>query len=347
MTSRPGRFTVVGFSLLAVLAAAFPTACALPGAKATPAVLPPVDEPAPGVAATPRPVGTPRPTPTPDPVLPGRGVPAATAWLLHRGPVAQLGDLAKVAATYPLVVVEADPALNRATAAQIQALQAGGRTKVLAWLSVGAVEASRPVWQKYASVVEAASLGPRAGRPEETWIDPGDAPLAKILVDQLAKPLAATGVDGFLVGDADLAEHLADAADGPCDAGCRQGVLEVLARLRAAFPDKLLVVQGAAGDVIRLGTDGTQKPIAGLLDGVVADQVYAPAYDADAERELLAWRDMKLELAGRPFFLGTNDVVAGCATAAVGDAARRARENGFAPAVGDAAGPTRKACPLP
>ncbi len=289
-------------------------------------------------------MSSPRPTPVPLPVTASRGVPTGDAWLLHRGPITQLGNLATVAARYSLIVVEADPELKRITPAQITALKANGKNRVLGWLSLGVAEASRPVWQRSAAVVERAGIGPRAGRAGETWINSDDGSITSIIVKQLAKAIAETGVDGFMLGDVELAEHLADAADGPCQASCRQSLLDLIGILRTSYPDALLVAYGATGDALRFGTAADQQPIPAMLDGVVGEAVYAPAYDELAELELKSWRDMKLTLNGRPLFLGTADAVADCDAGVVGAAATRARQAGFTPSLGTALDAARKPC---
>lgn len=321
----------------------------LPGRAATPTPLSAGDEPVlagRSPAPTPKPTATAVPTPTPKPLAATRGVPAGGAWLLHRGPIAEIGDLARAASRHALIAVEADPELKRITPAQIGALKASGQTRVLGWLSLGVAEASRPLWQRQAAAVEAAALGPRAGRSGETWINPSDRAIAGVLVKTLAKAIADAGVDGFLLGDVELAEHLAGAADGPCSAGCRQGLLDVIQQLREAYPDKLLVAYGATGDVLRLGSSTDRQAIAPMLDGVVGEAVYAPAYHELAEAELAAWKAMKIELNGRPFFLGTADAVPACEAGAVSAAATRARQAGFTPAIGSSLDAARKPCAL-
>ena len=326
------------------------TACSLPAGGTGAAALPPGGEPVPQSGtpvSTPRPSPTTRPTPTPDPVVAGRGVPATGAWLLHRGPVAQLGDLAAVSAAYGVVAIEADPGMARATAADVKALQAGGRTKVLAWLSVAVAEADRPVWQRNAALVQAASLGPRAGRPGETWIDPSDNGIRLAILGQLAKPIADAGVDGFLIADLSLAEHLQDAQDGPCSGTCRQGLFDLVQDLRKLHPAKLMVAYGATGDAVRLATAANNQAVPGMLDGVVGEAVYAPARNELVEADLAAWKAMGLTVNGQPFWIGTADAVPSCDAAAAADAARRAREAGFVPSVGTALDASRRACPTP
>lgn len=333
--------------LVTALLLTIPACDLLPGRPATPASSFPGAEVVPGEngpAPTPRPAASPVPTPTPPPADPARGVPAGNAWLLHRGPATQLGNLDVAAKAYGLIALEADPEMARVTAAQIKQLQAGGATKVLGWLSLGVADASRPAWQRQAAAVANAALGPRAGRTGETWIDPDQRPIANVIVDQLAKAIAGAGVDGFLLGDVELAEHLQDAADGPCSASCRTGLLDLIQRLRTTYPDKLLVAYGATGDVLRFGTTTDRSGVPALLDGIVGEGTYAPAHDELGELELKAWKDMGLTVNGRPFFVGTAEAVDACEPTAVAAAAARARQAGFVPAIGTTLDAQRRPC---
>ena len=343
MSPRPGRFPVAALAAVAcTLALAAMAGCPAPtGAKAsaTPGVLP---LPTPGPTATPEP--TPRPTPSPPPVTGARGVEAKAGWLYTRASLKELGNLAALGGRYPLIAVEADPALTKATAAQIKQLQSGG-AKVLGRVSVGAFDTTHPYWSSVLERTEVAQIGPKAGSASEVWANPDDTFFYRLLLDNVVKPMAATGVDGFLLDDVALAEHLRDAADGPCDSACRQGLLDLVLALRTTYPDKLLVTLGGTGDVLRLGTTSLGQPVAPMLDGVAGVDVYAPAYDEAREAQLAAWRDMKLTLNGRAFFVGTADTLPACDAAAADTAAARAAAQGFAFALRDPA--NQKPCPRP
>ena len=345
MTPHPGR--LLSLLIAGTACAALVAGCPRPGAVAPGGRLPgataAVEPVPPGAAASlpPAPAGpaTPDPTPTPVPVDAKRGIPAgAGAWLFHPGPLAALGSLSDVASRYRLIAIDADPGMKKATAEQIQQLKSGGRNQVLGWLEVGSMDPSRPFWQTSGEPNPGFWLGPRAGAPGAQWIDLSNPLWINNVIASVARPLVAAGVDGFLLDHVALAEHLSTAADGPCDAGCRQGVLDAIARLRQAFPDKLLVVRGGTGDVLRLSTATGGLAIAPALDGLVGVNVFGPSPDPDAAGQLATWAAMKLTVNGKPLFLGTDDAVPGCAAAAAKAAVDQAKAAGLVPGVRDAAG---------
>ncbi|GAC1577961.1 MAG: hypothetical protein NVS3B7_11480 [Candidatus Elarobacter sp.] len=164
----------------------------------------------------------------------------------------------------------------------------------------------------------------------------GNADYQHLILDYVAPRLAAQGVDGFYLDNLEIVEHGPTTINGRCDAVCRQGGLDLVARLRANFPALRIVMQNASGDVTRMGTGGG-RPFPSLLDGIAHEEVYAPRFDAQSESELLQWKALGLRPGGQPLWIATLDYVGSCANAAGAKAAYAAsRANGFAPYAADA-----------
>src|SRR4051812_34846006 len=56
----------------------------------------------------------------------GPGFPASGPWVSFYGNAAEMGDLTKVARTYRIINIDADPAAGNFSAAQLDTLKAGG-----------------------------------------------------------------------------------------------------------------------------------------------------------------------------------------------------------------------------
>ena len=113
----------------------------------------------------------------------------------------------------------------------------------------------------------------------------------------VAPRLADMGVDGFFLDNLEVVEHSAGDTNGPCDAACSQGGLDLVYELRQAFPDKLIVMQNATSDVTRKGkTHGVSFP--SLLDGVSHEEVYSDGGDSGSRSEMLAWKSLGLKVNG-------------------------------------------------
>lgn len=283
--------------------------------------------------------------------LVGPGFPDAGPWVSFYGAAAQMGDLARVARTFRVINIDADPGAANFADAQIAELKAGGRNRVLSYLNLGACERYRTYWSSApAGLVScganrAAQRGKYAGYPDETWMDVGDPDYQRLILEHVAPRLAARGVDGFYLDNLELLEHSSMSTNGPCTATCKQGGLDLVRRLREKFPRLLLVMQNATGDVTRLGTTGG-VPFPTLLDGVAHEEVYAPKYDETAEKELLAWRAMKLQTpGGRPLWIAVEDYAGSCANKSAAHAAQaRAKEKGFSSYVSDESGAQKVVC---
>lgn len=282
--------------------------------------------------------------------LTGPGFPDAGPWVSFYGSAAQMGDLGKVARRYRIINIDADPGAANFTDAQLAELKADGSNRVLSYMNVGACERYRSYWAAAPAgfvscgANRGAQRGAYAGYPDETWMDVGDADYQRLIVEHVA-PRLASRVDGFYLDNMEIVEHGSMTSNGPCSTSCRQGGLDLVRKLRQAFPTHLIVMQNATGDVTRLGTtEGVPFPT--LLDGVAHEEVYAPKHDEHAERELLAWRKMKLATrSGRALWIGVEDYVGSCGNkSGAGAAVARAREKGFSPYVSDESGGQKTVC---
>ena len=273
-----------------------------------------------------------------------RGFPEPWPWVSFYGAAAG-NDLARIASTFRVINIDVDPTAGNFTDAQITTLKAGGRNRVISYLNVGACETYRVYFSRCQS---SGALTTRYSPeyPDEWWANLSNAQYRALIVDEVAPRLHARGVDGFFLDNLEVVEHGADATVGPCDAACAQGGLDLVWALRARFPDALIVMQNATSDVTRLGhTHGV--PFPSLLDGISHEQVYGPDADPGALSELRAYRDLRLTVNGRPFWIGTEDYVGACARAqrAQADAIyARALTDGFNAYVTDQSGAQQAPC---
>ena len=265
------------------------------------------------------------------------------------GTAAQMGDLARVAATFRIINIDADPGANNFSDAQLQALRANGKNRVISYLNVGSCEKFRSYWSSVPSGFEscganrAAQLEPYHGYPDETWMNPGNAAYRKLVVAYVAPRLAARGIDGFFLDNLEVVEHTS--TEGRCDPACQRGGLDLVRELRERFPEMLIVMQNATGDTTRLGTTGG-VPFPTLLDGVTHEEVYAPTFDDTAEQQLSLWRDMAMRSKlGHPFFIGVEDYVGSCKNKRdAASAYARSRAHGFSPYASDESAGQKVVC---
>jgi cysteinyl-tRNA synthetase len=306
------------------------------------------------------------PSPVPDSqgssTGPGRGVPLGEPWVSYYGGADGV-DLDQVADTFRIINIDADPGAGNFTAAQIGQLKADGRNRIISYLNLGAVERSRSYWSTVPKGFVAprdnskAQLGPYAGYPDEVWMNVGDPDWQRLIVDYLGPRLVAQGVDGFYFDNLEIVEH--DPGSGqlpPCDARCSQGGLDLVAALRASYPNLLFVMQNATSDRTRLGTTDSGA-YAALLDGVAHEEVFTTADDSgtyhlhtdeEVVNELVAWQHLNLTPGGRPLWIATEDYVNNCANAS--DAQQvyfRAHQHGFAPYASDASAGQNTICYWP
>lgn len=278
-----------------------------------------------------------------------RGVPVAAPWVSYYGPASGI-DVGRVAATFRVINIDADPGAGNFTDGDLATLRAGGANRVLSYLNLGSCEKSRTYWTTApAGLVScgantAAQLGAYAGYPDEVWMNVGNSDYQRLILEHVSARIAARPVDGFYLDNLEIVEHGTATTNGPCDAACAQGGLDLVRKLRERYPNLLLVMQNGTSDVTRLGvTAGVAYP--SLLDGVAHEQVYAPAYDATAESQLTAWKSLGLQPGGRAFWIATEDYVGNCSnTAAAMSAYSMSRARGFSPYATDASGSQNVIC---
>ncbi len=277
-----------------------------------------------------------------------RGFPESAPWVSCYGSAKEMGDLDKVAQTFRIINIDADPDIGNFTPEQITQLKNGGRNRVISYFNVGSAENFRSYWMKvpdgFIAVKDnkAAQVGAYEGYPDETWMDLGNADYQKLLLDYVAPRLVEQGVEGFFMDNFEIVEHEPTDKNGACSASCRQGGLDFVRKLREKYPNLLIVMQNATGDITRLGkTGGVSFP--SLLDGISHEEVYAPKPDKDAEKELLAWKKLDLKPGGRKFWIATEDYVGKASNV---ERARKiyekSRANGFSPYVADESGKQQK-----
>jgi cysteinyl-tRNA synthetase, unknown class len=261
-----------------------------------------------------------------------RGIRANSPWVSFYGSARQAGDLERIAATFRLINIDADPDTGNFTPAQIRTLKAGGRNTVLSYLNIGSCERSRRYFEHAPPGLvpcghnRPAQLGAYAGFPDEIWMNPANPAYQRLILEHVAPRLAATGVDGFFLDNLEIVEH-----HRACDRACVAGALMLVARLRRQFPDLALVMQNATSATTREAVVGG-VPFPRLIDGISHEEVYAPRYDRDAEAELLAWQRLGLSVGDTPFSITTLDYVGSCRERRRARAAyERSRAKGFSP----------------
>jgi cysteinyl-tRNA synthetase len=266
-----------------------------------------------------------------------RGVRENAPWLSFYGNARQMGDLRRVAAAFRLINIDADPSTANFSRAQIATLRAGGRNTVISYLNLGACEQYRSYWSEApAGLVpcgtnRAAQLGSYRRYAKELWMNPGNSDYRRLLIEHVAPRLAATGVDGFFLDNLEIVEHGAHDKEAPCDTTCVEGALMVVAELRRKFPDLVLIMQNATSATTRAAQVGGVN-FASFLDGVSREEIYAPRYDRDAERDLQAWKALGLAPNGRPFSITTEDYVGSCRQIArARQVFAKSRGRGFSP----------------
>jgi cysteinyl-tRNA synthetase len=227
-----------------------------------------------------------------------------------------MGDLGQAASTVRLINIDTDPGVLNFNASQIATLRAGGTNTVVSYLNVGACEMCRSWWQTAPApyvpcALSNAQIGPYQGYPDEVWMDPSDAQYQALIVEYVAPMLAATGVDGFFLDNLEIVEHGPDASDGPCNSTCAQGGLDIVRLLRDKFPNKVIILQNGLGATTMNGVTGG-RAFPSLLDGISAEETYAPSYDMMRESELLAWKALGLSIGGHPLSITTEDYVGNC-----------------------------------
>jgi cysteinyl-tRNA synthetase, unknown class len=270
-----------------------------------------------------------------------RALPSSPAWTVYYGRASNI-DIAKAAATFKLIVIDADPGTGtpQFSAAQIAALKANG-AKVLSYLNFGACEKSRSYWNTVPSGFVSCGANGNAQIAkyqgyQEYWMNPADPDYQNLIVNHVAPRLAATGVDGFMLDNFEIVGHGANSSSAPCDASCAQGGLDLVKQLRDRFPDLAIVPNGAPVAAIGGTSGGVSFPW--LIDGVLAEQVYLPSTSAAAVNQLKSWQSTGQNLGRGAFFAGSLDYASSCtATSAAQGAWTAALAAGFSPAIATSA----------
>lgn len=273
-------------------------------------------------------------------------------WTTYYGAASTL-DLAKVARTYRLLVIDADPGQRNFTPEQIAQLRDSGRNRVLSYLNIGSCERFRTYWRSTGTAIPGcganlpAQRGVYHGYPDEMWMDPSDRNHQRLVLEYLAPRLVAQGVDGFYLDNMEIVEHAPRADNGPCSATCRRGGLELVYKLRQRYPQLTIIMQNTVSPATRTAQIGG-VPFPALLDGIAHESVFAPRHDAEADTWLAQWLAWRNEQPERHLWIGTLDYVGNCENA---DRARRTAERsharGYVPAVSDASAGQQRICDWP
>jgi cysteinyl-tRNA synthetase, unknown class len=270
-----------------------------------------------------------------------RALPSSPRWAVYYGDANSI-DIAKVAATFSVIIIDADPANGSPSfnAAQIAALKAHG-AKVLSYLNFGACEEDRTYWSSVPSgfvscgANTSAQIAKYSGYAEY-WMNPANADHQNLIVNYVAARMAATGIDGFMLDNFEIVGHGTSTKVAACDASCAQGGLDLVAKLRARFPDLALVLNAAPVQTIGGTTGGVSFPW--LIDGVIAEQAYLPSTDATIVQQLQTWQSTEKSLGRGSFFVGSLDYASSCsATASAQKAWTTAQGAGFSPSVATSA----------
>jgi cysteinyl-tRNA synthetase len=247
----------------------------------------------------------------------GRGCPVGSPWVSFYGPGGSA--VAQVAATFRIINIDADPDGGNFSDADLTALENSGQNRVISYMNVGSCENFRSYWSTdppgHKSCVSSGALTtPYGGYPDEKWANLSNVAYQDLIVNYVAARLAALPIDGFFLDNMEVVEHGAGATEGPCDAACAQGGLDLVWQLRQKFPKMLIVMQNASSDITRLGqTHGVAYP--SLLDGLSHEEVYSNGGDPTSLSEMKAWQAMGLVSGGHPFWLAVEEYVGACSAA--------------------------------
>jgi cysteinyl-tRNA synthetase, unknown class len=262
-----------------------------------------------------------------------------------------------MASTFRIMDIDADPDMGNFTATQIKQLQSSGKNKVLSYLNLGSCENFRVYWSNVpagflsCSANKTAQLGAYAGYSDEVWMNVGNLDYQHLVLDYIVPRLVAQGVDGFYFDNMEIVEHGTNTSNGPCNAQCSQGGLDLIAKLRDKYPNMLFVLQNATSDITRLGrATGASGTVAftSLLDGIAHEEVYKPSYDQGVETEMTKWASLNLMPGGRKFWIATLDYVSSCTnTTAAQSAFQSSRARGFSPSVSDSSAGQQTVCYWP
>jgi len=158
---------------------------------------------------------------------------------------------------FDLINLDLEPHLGAYSADDVALLRSrigprGG--KVLSYLNIGACENTRDYWSRVDERgrqvgCEAFRLAPYRGYPGEFWMDVRKRAYQDLIVDVAASALVERGADGFVLDNLD---NYQAPLRGATMVERKQGVADIIRRLRARYPDKLIVVLNG---IYGLGSD--------------------------------------------------------------------------------------------
>ncbi|MEK7184429.1 MAG: endo alpha-1,4 polygalactosaminidase, partial [Patescibacteria group bacterium] len=120
------------------------------------------------------------------------------------------------------------------SAAEIAAIKSGG-TKVISYLNVGACEIDGEDARSYAAACQPYKLESYHGFPGEFWMDVSNAGWRSVVLDTIAPPLAAKGIDGFFFDNLDVVDLRENRPD------IHAGLVALVQELRAKYPSMIFV----------------------------------------------------------------------------------------------------------
>ncbi|MBI3969550.1 MAG: endo alpha-1,4 polygalactosaminidase [Chloroflexi bacterium] len=189
---------------------------------------------------------------------------------------------------FDLLDIELDPVAANYTRAEVSTLRSrlnprGG--KVLSYLNIGACETFRYFWDRRDANgrqvgCQAFQLAPYEGFPGEFWMDVRNPGFQDLIVGVVARGLVDMGADGFYLDNLD---NFLMPLPGTTITERKQGVTDILRRLRQTYPDRYIVAQNG------LYTLGTEPNADNVLYWPDARNGGIPAYtyvDAEAHEDV-------------------------------------------------------------
>lgn len=171
-------------------------------------------------------------------------------------------EILTVSEGYELIIVDG----LSFSAEIIERLKARGQI-VYSYLSIGSLETYRDYYSDYRHL----ALAPYENWPEEYWVDVSDAGWRSLLADSLADSLAAKGIEGFFLDNADVYFMF------PTEE-IFSGLVSLLTELRRY--NVPLILNGGNVFVSRLIEEGG----ADLIDGVNQESVFSMIDDYERDQ---------------------------------------------------------------
>jgi cysteinyl-tRNA synthetase len=139
------------------------------------------------------------------------------------------------------------------------------------------------------------NAAPYAGWSHEYWANPANLDYQNLIVNYVAPKIAAMGFNGFFLDNVELLEHTSSDS-GKCDAACKQGGYDMLARLRKKYPN-FVIIENNATMLTTMNAQVLQDPdnaqsqrvrFIDLLDGVYAEDIYSDPIPDTASAEVIS-----------------------------------------------------------